>query len=135
MATINCYLAFKGNCEEAFTFYKSVFGGEFSYIGRYKDMPASDQPIPEALQNKIMHVGLPISQETMLLGCDYEDVILGNNISLCITPSSEEEAKRIFEKLSEGGKITMPLEKTFWNSLFGQFTDKFGILWMVDCPL
>jgi PhnB protein len=134
MATVNVYLAFNGNCEAAFDFYKSVFGGEFIYLGRYKDMPNPDQPIPDSDKDKIMHVGLSVSKETMLLGCDsmQEPFVMGNNFSICITPESEEEAHRIFEALSDGGTVTMPLQKTFWMSLFGMFTDKFGIAWMVD---
>ncbi len=138
MATVNVYLSFNGTCEAAFDFYKSVFGGEFNYIGRFKDMPSSDQPIPDSVKDKIMHVGLPISKETMLLGCDMPEsmtgqkFIAGNNFSICINTTSVEESQRIFNALSADGIITMPLEKTFWSPLFGMVTDKFGINWMVD---
>ncbi len=136
MATINPYLTFDGNCEEAFNFYKSIFGGEFPYIGRYKDMP-SEHPIPDSEKEKIMHVSLPISKETILMGSDSSgsfghNTVAGNNFSLSVNTDTEEEAKSVFEKLSAGGKVTMPLEKTFWNALFGMFTDKFGINWMVN---
>ncbi|MDR2496278.1 MAG: VOC family protein [Tannerellaceae bacterium] len=135
MAKVNCYLAFNGTCEAAFNFYKSVFGSEFSYIGYYKDMPC-DSPIPEENQNLVMHICLPISAETKLLGCDVtQGYISGNNVSIAITPESEDDALRIFNALSEGGTVIMPMEKTFWNSLFGMFTDKFGITWLVDYGL
>lgn len=135
MATVNPYLTFNGNCEEAFNFYKSVFGGEFSTISRYKDMP-SDEPIPESEKEKIMHVYLRLSKETALMGCDASgfcgEVNDGDNISLSISAESEEEARSIFDALSAGGLVTMPLEKVFWGALFGSFTDKFGINWMIS---
>lgn len=135
MAHINPYLTFNGNCEEAFNFYKSVFGGEFPYIGRFKDMPGEE--IPEAAKELIMHVSLPISEGNVLMGSDSSEAFgqhhqPGNNISISINALSEDEAKRLFEGLSAGGKITMPMEKTFWGALFGMFTDKFGINWMVN---
>ncbi len=141
MATVNCYLSFEGTCEAAFNFYKSVFGGEFTYVGRYKDMPSPDQPIPDSEKEKIMHVGLPISKETALYGCDVSEVmggfklIPGNNFSICVSPESESEARRIFDALSAGGTVVMPMEKTFWGSLFGMAVDPFGINWMVDFGL
>ncbi|RIJ37903.1 VOC family protein [Pontibacter oryzae] len=136
MATINPYLTFSGNCEEAFNFYRSVFGGEFPYVGRFKDMP-SDEPLPEAEVNKIMHISLPISQETVLMGSDSSEAfgqatVAGNNFSISINTDSEEEAERLFNGLSAGGNVTMPLNKTFWGAYFGMFTDKFGIQWMVN---
>ncbi len=137
MATVNCYLAFEGTCEAAFNFYKSVFGGEFMYVGRYKDMPSSEHPVPEAEKEKIMHISLPISKETFLFGSDMSEsmgykLTFGDNISLSVNTENEEEAKRIFKALSAGGQVTMPLEKTFWSALFGMLTDKFGINWMVS---
>lgn len=137
MTTVNIYLTFNGNCEEAFNFYKSVFGGEFSYIGRFKDMPDSGgKPLPKEDLGKIMHVGLPISKETMLLGSDTGGewapyFSAGNNFSVSVTTSSKTEADRLFNGLSAGGRVTMPLEKTFWGEYFGMLTDKFGINWMV----
>ena len=135
MPQVNVYLTFDGNCEEAFNFYKSVFGGEFPYAGKFSEMP-SEYPIPEADKNKIMHISLPIGN-TVLMGSDAVEGFggipkLGDNFSISINTDSEEEAKRIFSGLSEGGKVTMPLEKTFWGALFGMFTDKFGINWMVN---
>ncbi|WP_439881052.1 VOC family protein [Pontibacter sp. MBLB2868] len=136
MATISPYLTFKGNCEEAFNFYRSVFGGDFPYVGRFKDMP-SETPIPEAEGNKIMHISLPISKETVLMGSDSSEAfghatVIGNNFSISINAESEEEATKLFNGLSEGGKVTMPLNKTFWGALFGMFTDKYDIQWMVN---
>lgn len=136
MTTVNPYLTFNGNCEEAFNFYKSVFGGEFPYIGRFKDMP-SETPIPDEVKEQIMHISLPISKETTIMGCDTNEAFgqtatTGDNISLLINTDSEEEARRLFAALSDGGRITMPLDKTFWGALFGMFADKFGINWMVN---
>ncbi len=138
MATINVYLSFDGNCEEAFNFYKSVFGKEFTYIGRYKDMPTDEVPIPAGHENKVMHVGLPISKETVLMGCDVceemseQKFVRGNNFSISVGVESEEEGRRIFRALSAGGDVIMPLEKTFWATLFGMVNDKFGVSWMID---
>lgn len=138
MTTINAYLTFDGTCEAAFMFYKSIFGGEFSYIGRYKDMPPTDGGYaPPADGNKIMHIGLPISSETVLMGSDSSDTfgnatVMGNNISLSINADSIAEADRLFNGLSAGGHIKMPMNKTFWGAYFGMFTDKFGIHWMIN---
>ena len=136
MAAVNPYLMFNGNCEEAFLFYKSVFGGEFPYIGKYKDAPAQDgETLSEEDQNRIMHVSLPIGN-TILMGSDshprYGDVGFGDNFSISINTESTDEADRIFNGLSAGGKIEMPLDKTFWGAYFGMFKDKFGINWMVN---
>ncbi|MBL0912735.1 MAG: VOC family protein [Bacteroidia bacterium] len=138
MAQVNAYLNFKGNCEEAFNFYRSVFGGEFPYIGRYKDMPPTEGSHAAGTDGeKIMHISLPISKETVLMGSDIggewaSHTVIGNNIQLSVNTDSEEEANRIFNALSAGGQVNMPLEKTFWGALFGMFTDKFGINWMVN---
>lgn len=137
MATINTYLTFDGNCEEAFNFYKSVFGGEFAYIGRFGEMPAGDgYTIAEADKNKIMHIGLPIGSTT-LMGSDSAGdwapkFVVGNNFSISINTDSQQEADHLFQGLSSGGLITMPMEKTFWGAYFGMFTDKFGINWMIN---
>ena len=141
MTTVNVYLNFAGNCEEAFNFYKSVFGGDFPYLGRYKDMPANDdpacEPMPEELGNKIMHVSLQISKETAIMGSDTggewaSKFKAGNNFSISINTNSKEEADRLFSGLSTGGLVTMPMEKTFWGDYFGMFTDKFEVNWMVS---
>ncbi|MEO5790230.1 MAG: VOC family protein [Gelidibacter sp.] len=137
MTTINTYLNFNGNCEEAFNFYKSVFGGEFTYIGRFGDMPAGDNhTVAEADRNKIMHVSLPIGS-TILMGSDTGGdcgpaFVQGNNFSISINPKSKEEADKLFKGLSAGGQVTMPMADTFWGAYFGMFTDKFGVNWMVN---
>jgi PhnB protein len=135
MAAVNPYLTFNGTCEEAFNFYKSVFGGDFAFAGKFADMP-SQYPIAESEKNKIMHISLPIGN-TVLMGSDAVEGFggipkSGDNFSVSINTDSEEEATRIFNGLSVGGKVTMPLNKTFWGALFGMFTDKFGIHWMVN---
>lgn len=137
MTTVNTYLTFNGNCEEAFTFYKSVFGGEFSSVNKYKDMPPMEaQEISESEKERIMHVSLPISKETSLMGSDtnsqFGEVRFGNNFSISINTDSKEDADKFFDKLSAGGKVTMPMEETFWGSYFGMFKDKFEINWMVS---
>ena len=141
MTTINPYLTFEGTCEEAFNFYKTVFGGEFLFVGRFKDMPENPAySITESEKHKIMHISLPISKETILFGSDTSmsftnTTVVGNNISISIDTDSIDEATRIFTGLSAGGKITMPLDKTFWDAYYGMFTDKFGINWMVNYDL
>ena len=137
MTTINTYLTFNGNCEEAFNFYKSVFGGEFEHMGKFKDMPESPEcTVAESDKEKIMHISFPIGN-TMLMGSDTggewsANFKQGNNFSVSINTENKNEADRLFNELSEGGKIMMPMNKTFWNSYFGMFTDKFGIQWMVS---
>lgn len=139
MAKVNVYLNFEGNCEEAFNFYKSVFGGEFPYLGRFNEMPPveGEAPLPAEMGNLIMHVSLPISAETILMGSDVggpwaADFKKGNNFSISIAADSKEEADKLFAGLSAGGLVTMPLETTFWGSYFGMFTDKFGINWQMS---
>ncbi|MBJ2122818.1 MULTISPECIES: VOC family protein [unclassified Flavobacterium] len=136
MAAINPYLMFNGTCEEAFLFYKSVFGGDFPYIGKFKDAPAEEgEVLSEEALNRIMHVSLPIGN-TILMGSDshprYGDVGFGDNFSISINTESTEEADRIFNGLSAGGKVEMPMNNTFWGSYFGMFKDKFGVNWMVS---
>ena len=137
MLSINPYLTFNGNCEEAFNFYKSVFGGEYPYIGRFKDMPPSDgKNCPPEDDNKIMHVSLPIGEGTVLMGSDcpssYGAVVQGTNFAISINAKSRDEADRLFKGLSAGGKVTMPMEDTFWGAYFGMWEDKFGINWMMN---
>lgn len=142
MTTINVFLTFNGNCREAFEFYKSVFGGEFPYVGTFGEMPPQEgmPPIPELMKNQIMHISLPISKETVLMGSDAGGewapaLNMGNNFSISITTDTREEADRLFNGLSDGGTIIMPLGKTFWGAYFGMWTDKFGINWMVNVDL
>ena len=137
MTSINPYLIFNGNCEAAFLFYQSVFGGEFPYIGKFKDMPSDENnpKLSEADANRIMHVSLPIGN-TVLMGSDSNaasgDVVFGGNVSISINTVSIAEADRLFNGLSAGGNPHMPMSKTFWGAYFGMFTDKFGINWMVN---
>ncbi len=139
MTTVNVYLTFNGNCEEAFLHYSSVFGGEFDHLGRFSEMPENPKfPISEEDKEKIMHVSMPISKETFLMGSDvagewsatYKE---GNNFSVSINTATKEEADRLFEGLSQEGKVIMPMDVTFWGSYFGNFVDKFGVQWMISC--
>ncbi|MBI4790211.1 MAG: VOC family protein [Chloroflexi bacterium] len=137
MTKLNTYLNFAGNTEEAFDFYKSVFGGEFTSVVRFKDMPMEGMDIPKADENKIMHIGLPIGKEDVLMASDTlesfgQKRIQGNNVSLSIHPDSRAEADRIFNALSAGGVIEMPIADAPWGDYYGSFKDKFGVQWMVD---
>jgi len=139
MAILNPYLNFAGNTEEAFNFYKSVFGGEFTMIQRFKDTPEKDKISP-ADQQKIMHVGLPIGKGNVLMATDALEsmghpVKMGNNINLSLETQNKEESDKIFNALSVGGKIEMPLQNTFWGAYFGSVIDKFGIHWLVNYTL
>jgi len=134
MAAVNSYLSFGGNCEEAFNFYKSVFGGEFAMFSRFGDMDVG-MPMNDDEKSKVMHVALPIGG-TVLMGSDVPDamgpIAPGNAHSLAIEPDNEEDARRLFNGLSEGGTVTMPLDNAPWGALFGMFKDKFGFDWMVN---
>jgi PhnB protein len=142
MARVNTYLNFPRNTEEAFNFYKSIFGGEFSGggIGRFKDIPPSDgmPPIPDEDKNLIMHIELPILGSHILMGTDAPEsmgfnVNYGNNVHISLEPDTRAETKKIFEALSAGGKVTMQLQEMFWGAFFGSCTDKFGVRWMFNC--
>jgi PhnB protein len=142
MPTVNAYLTFDGNCEAVFNFYKSAFGGEFIGLNRFGEMPQQEgmPPLSEEMKNRVMHVSLPISAETILMGSDTmpgmsQDIIVGNNFSVSLGVNSKEEADKLFAALSASGKITMPLEVTFWGAYFGMWTDQFGINWMVNYDL
>ena len=138
MTTVNTYLTFDGNCEEAFLFYQSVFGGEFPYVGKFGEMPPQEgmPPLSEEDKSRILHISLPISTETMIMGSDtmtgMQKLNVGNNFSLSLNVNSKEEATQLFNKLSIGGTVTMSLADTFWGAYFGMWTDKFGINWMVN---
>jgi PhnB protein len=138
MASINMYLNFNGNCEQAFNFYKSVFGGEFIEFQRFKDVP-SENPLPEAEGEWLMHVELPIGNGNFLMGSDTPStmgkVVNGTNYHISIQSDSNEETDRLYKDLSAGGKITMPLQETFWGARFAMFTDRFGIQWMINQSL
>lgn len=136
MKVIQSYLNFNGTTEEAFLFYKSVFGGEFSSFQRFSDTPMGDTLSSED-KKKIMHVALPLSNGISLMGTDSlesmgHQLIQGNNFSLSIACDTKEEADILFSKLSEGGTVSMPMEATFWGAYFGMLTDQFGIQWMVS---
>jgi PhnB protein len=136
MLTINPYLNYDGTCEEAFNLYKSVFGGKFSRVERYKNMPPP-HPIPDPIKEKIMHISLSINKEITLMGSDVCEgfgppLKPGNSFSLCINVDSKEEAERVFNGLAKGGNITMALDTTFWGAYFGAFDDKYGIQWMIS---
>jgi PhnB protein len=138
MATINPYLNFNGNTEEAFNFYKSVFGGEFAMVMRFKDEPnAGKAAIEEETKNKIMHIALPIGKGNLLMATDAlesmgQKLHIGNNFYISISAESKEEADKLYNGLSIGGKIEMAIADSPWGSYFGMFQDKFGIQWMVD---
>ncbi|MBX7041703.1 MAG: VOC family protein [Ignavibacteria bacterium] len=141
MARTSTYLNFPGNCEEAFNFYRSVFGGDFAgEIARYTDVPPSTEfpPLPESDMNMVIHVALPITGGHMLMGSDAPSsmgftVTAGNNVHINLEPDTREETERLFKALSEGGKVTMKLQDMFWGAYFGSCIDKYGISWMVNC--
>ena len=137
MAQINPYIHFNGNAEEAFTFYKSVFGGEFAKISRYKDISSEEYPIPEKDANRIMHIALPISKGSVLMASDTIESMgqvteNDNRNTIFISAESREEADKLFSGLSEDGKVEMPINDGATGTYFGMFTDKFGVEWMVE---
>ncbi len=137
MAKLNPYLNFNGNTEEAFNFYKSVFGGEFmGGIMRFKDNPDCTE-WSENDKNKVMHVALPIGKDNVIMATDAiesfgQKLVVGNNIQIAISPDSKEEADRLFDGLSAGGKVEMPMQDMFWGAYYGAFEDKFGVKWMIN---
>lgn len=137
MALINPYIHFNGNAEEAFTFYQSVFGGTFSKIIRLKDLAGPEFPVAEKDEHKIMHIALPIGKNNMLMGNDVPD-FLGpvneqeNRSKIAISTESKEEADKIFNGLSAGGDVEMPMDNSPWGTYFGMFRDKYGIEWMIE---
>lgn len=142
MPVINPYLNFQGNTEEAFNFYKSAFGGEFAAIMRFGDNPGGadcgdGMQVADHELDKIMHIALPIGKTGMLMATDHlesmgQKLTAGNNFSISVNTDSREEADRLFNVLSEGGKIEMPLADAFWGDYFGAFKDKFGVGWMIS---
>ena len=136
MAQINPHINFNGNAEEAFTFYKSVFGGEFAKIMRFKDLASPEFPVAENEANKIMHIELPIGK-TSLMANDVPE-IMGrtneneNRSKIVIVAESKEEADKLYNGLSAGGNVEMPISDSPWGSYFGMFRDKYGIEWMVS---
>jgi len=136
MALINPHINFNGNAEEAFTFYKSVFGGEFAKIIRFKELASAEFPIAEKEENKIMHIALPIGKNVLMANDVPES--MGqvseneNRSKISVTAESREEADKLFSGLSAGGNVEVPIDDSPWGSYFGMFRDKFGIEWMVD---
>ncbi len=136
MALINPHINFNGNAEEAFNFYRSVFGGEFSKIMRFKDMASRENPMAENEANKIMHIALPIGKN-ILMGNDVPESMgtvdeNENRSKIAVSTESKEEADKIFKELSARGNVEYPIGESPWGSYFGMFRDKFGIEWMID---
>lgn len=141
MGTVSTYLNFGRNTEEAFNFYKSVFGGEFEGQGfmRLGDAPPGEgmPPLPEGDKNLIMHVSLAITGGHLLMGTDSPESMgfnlkPGNNVHICLNPDTKAETKRLFDHLAAGGKVTMDLQDMFWGAYYGTCTDKFGVQWMFN---
>ena len=141
MAKVSTYLNFSGNTEEAFNFYKQVFGTEFvDGIARFGDMPQSDSdmPLKEEAKKYVMHVALPILGGHMLMGTDATqatgfEVKFGNNMYINLEPDTREETDKLFNALSDGGSETFPLKEMFWGDYYGSCIDKFGVCWMFNC--
>jgi PhnB protein len=141
MARVSTYLNFTRQTEEAFNFYKSVFGTEFTGpLNRFSEVPPQEgqPPIAEADKNLIMNVQLPILGGHVLQGTDAPEsmgfkVNMGNNVFICLEPDSRAETEKLFNTLAEGGKVDMPLQDMFWGDYFGSLTDKFGVQWMFNC--
>ncbi len=136
--SLNTHLTFDGNCREAFEFYRSVFGGEFSVLQTFADGPP-DMPVQEAEKGRVMHVSLPVGS-SVLMGSDKTTgsgppLVVGNNFSISIEGRSREHCDEVFARLSEGGSVHMPLQETFWGAYYGLWTDRFGINWMVNYTL
>jgi PhnB protein len=139
MKTVNPYLNFPGTTEQAFNFYKSVFGGEFTSLQRFKDTPEANRVAAQDA-DKIMHIALPIANGNVLMATDAIESMghalkEGNNFYLSLETESEDEANKLFDKLSANGKVAMPMAKTFWGSYFGMVNDKFGVQWMISYTL
>ena len=141
MANVSTYLNFQRNTEEAFNFYKSVFGGDFSGgINRFKDIPPAENmpPLPEADRNLVMHIALPILGGHLLMGTDAPEsmgftIRPGNNVYIMLQIDTRAETKRLFKSLSDGGKIEQDLQDMFWGDYYGSCKDKFGVQWMFAC--
>lgn len=138
MITLNPYLVFNGNCEEAFNFYKEVFDGEILFMGRYKDVPGRDRNLfPNSTDEQVMHATLRINAETVLMGNDSgesygkSNAPIINNFFLYVSTGNKEEAYHIFDNLAKNGKIIMPIAETFWSTHYGMVTDRFGISWKI----
>ncbi len=131
------YLNFAGNTEDAFNFYRSVFGGAFTSFVRFKDFPMEGVSIPKEDEDKIMHIALPVGEDNVLMASDAlpslgQEVIQGNNVYISVHPTSKGEADRIFNALSQGGEIEMPIADQAWGDYYGSLKDKFGVMWMLN---
>jgi PhnB protein len=141
MSTVNTYLNFPRNTEEAFNFYKSVFGGEFvGKISRFSEIPPMDgaPPVAEADKNLVMHIALPLPGGHILMGTDAPEsmgfrVNFGNNVYISLQLDTREQTRTLFKSLSAGGKVEMELQDMFWGDYYGACTDKFGVKWMFNC--
>lgn len=143
MARTNTYLNFPRNTEEAFNFYRSVFGGEFTGggVGRFKDVPRTEgmPSLAKEDENLIMHIELPITGGHVLMGTDAPEsfgfhVNFGNNIYISLEPDTRSETKKLFDALSAGGQVIEEMQEMFWGAYYGSCTDKFGVNWMFNCP-
>lgn len=136
MKSANPYVYFPGNTEEAFGFYKSVFGGEFMGMLRYRDFGESGMGLPESAMDKIAHTALPLGGGNILMATDQMDpkvpLVVGNNFYIALEADSEEEADRVFNALSAGGSVEMPLQPTEWAEKYGICKDRFGVQWMMS---
>ncbi len=137
MTKLQSYLNFAGNAQEAFDFYKSVFGGEFSSVVRFKDFPMEGVAISKEDEDKIMHIALPIGDDSVLMASDVleslgHELAQGNNVYVSVHPTSREEADRIFSALSEGAEVEMPIADQVWGDYYGSLKDRFGVQWMVN---
>lgn len=137
MTRMQTYLNFAGNAEEAFEFYRSVFGGDFSSHVRFRDLPMEGVDIPDEDQDKIMHIALPIGEDDVLMASDTleslgQQLVPGNNVYISVHPETRAEADRIFTALADGGEIEMPIADQVWGDYYGSLTDRFGVRWMVN---
>jgi len=136
MHSVDVYLHFNGNCETAMNFYRTVFGGEFIALQRYKDVPGNEK-LNEADKEKLIHISLKLTGHATLMATDRLDrmddkVVPGNNFHICLNAENEKEANKLFEALSSDGKTEMPMSRTFWGAYFGMCVDRFGIKWMIN---
>lgn len=137
MTTLHPWINFNGNAEEAFSFYKSVFGGEFTKIVRFKDISSDEYPVPEKEANKIMYIALPISTGSLLIANDVPEIMgpvneRENRSKILVRAESKEEAERLFNGLSAGGEVEGPMGDSPWGSYAGMFRDKYGIEWLIE---
>jgi PhnB protein len=137
MPTLHPWINFNGNAEEAFTFYKSVFGGEFTKVVRFKDIASAEFPVAEKEANKIMQIVLPIGKNTMLIANDVPEVLgrvneQENRSKIVVSAESKEEADKLFTGLSAGGQVEGPMGDSPWGSYAGMFRDKYGIEWIIE---